>query len=74
MTSTYTQDNPPSAFSIFTSGPESPPSVLIPEFSSDFIYPKKSSNWCTVVINANSITHKKAKISAMAEYCNPDLM
>ena len=25
-------------------------------------------------MNANSITHKKAEISAMAEYCNPDLM
>ena len=27
-----------------------------------------------VVINANSITHKKAEISAMADYCDPDLM
>ena len=50
---------------------ESTPS---PELSSDFIYPKKGSNWRTVVINANSITHKKAEISAMADYCDPDLM
>ena len=40
----------------------------------DFIYPKKCSNWCTVVINANSITREKGEISAMAEYCDPDLM
>ena len=75
MTSTSTQTNPPPAFSIASSGPESPPSVLTPELSSDFIYPKKGSNWRTVVINANSITHKKAEISAMADYCDdPDLM
>ena len=74
MTSTSTQTNPPPAFSIASSGPESPPSVLTPELSSDFIYPKKCSNWRTVVINANSITHKKAEISAMADYCDPDLM
>ena len=74
MTSTSTQANPPLAFSISSSGPESPPSVLPPELSSDFIYPKKGSNWRTVVINANSITHKKAEISAMADYCDPDLM
>ena len=49
-------------------------SVLTPELSSDFIYPKKGSNWRTVVINANSITHKKVEISAMADYCDPDLM
>ena len=61
MTSTSTQANPPPAFSISSSGPESPPSVLTPELSSDFIYPKKGSNWRTVVINANSITHEKAK-------------
>ena len=54
MTSTSTQTNPPSAFSIASSGPESPTSVLTPELSSDFIYPKKGSNWRTVVINANS--------------------
>ena len=41
MTSTSTQTNPPLAFSIASSGPESPPSVLTPELSSDFIYPKK---------------------------------
>ena len=74
MTSTSTQTNPPPAFSISSSGPESPPSVLIPELSSDFIYSKKGSNWRIVVINANSITHKKAEISAMADYCDPDLM
>ena len=74
MTSTSTQTNPPPAFSISSSGPESPPSVLTPELSSDFIYPKKGSNWHTVVINANSITHKKAEISAMGDYCDPDLM
>ena len=74
MTSTSTQTNPPPVFSISSSGPESPPSVLTPELSSDFIYPKKGSNWRTVVINANSITHKKAEISAMADYCDPDLM
>ena len=39
-----------------------------------FIYPKKGSNWRTVVINANSITHKKAEILAMTDYCDPDLM
>ena len=61
MTSTCTQANPPLAFSISTSGPESPPSVLTPELSSDFIYPKKGSNRRTVVINANSITHKKGR-------------
>ena len=44
------------------------------KLSSDFIYPKKGSNWRTVVINANSITHKKAELSAMADYCDPDLM
>ena len=38
MTSTSTQANPPPAFSISSSGPESPPSVLTPELSSDFIY------------------------------------
>ena len=32
------------------------------------------SNWRTVVINANSITHKKVEISAMADYCDSDLM
>ena len=69
-----TQANTPSAFNISSSGPESPPSVLTPELSSDFIYPKKGSNWRIVVINANSITHKKADISAMADYCDPDLM
>ena len=74
MTSTSTQTNPPPAFSISSSGPESPPSVLTPELFSDFIYPKKGSNWRTVVINANSITHKMAEISAMADYCDPDLM
>ena len=74
MTSTSTQANPPPAFSISSSGPESPPSVLPPELSSDFIYPKKGSNWRTVVINANIIAHKKAEISAMADYCDPDLM
>ena len=74
MTSTSTQTNPPPAFSIASSGPESPPSVLTPELSSDFLYPKKGSNWRTVVINANSITNKKAEISAMADYCDPDLM
>ena len=72
MTSTATQTNPPPAFSISSSGPESPPSVLTPELSSDFIYPKKGSNWLTVVINANSITNKKAEISAMADYCDPE--
>ena len=50
MTSTSTQANPPPAFSISSSGPESPPSVLTPELCSDFIYPKKGSNWRTVVI------------------------
>ena len=74
MTSTSTQANPPPAFSISSSGPESPTSVLTPELSSDFIYPKKGSNWHTVVINVNSITHKKVEISAMPEYCDPDLM
>ena len=74
MTSTSTQTNPPPAFSISSSGPESPPSVLTPELSSHFIYPKKGSNWRTVVINANSITHKKAEISAMADYCDPGRM
>ena len=74
MTRTSTQANPPPAFSISSSGPESPPSVLTSKLSSDFIYPKKGSNWRTVVINANSITHKKAEISAMADYCDPDLM
>ena len=34
----------------------------------------KGSNWRTVVSNANSITHKEAEISAMADYCGPDLM
>ena len=74
MTSTSTQTNPPPVFSISSSGPESPPSVLTPELSSDFIYPNKGNNWRTVVINANSITHKKAENSAMADYCDPDLM
>ena len=74
MTSTSTQANPPLALSISSSGPESPPSVLTPELSSDFIYHKKGSNWRTFVINANSITHKKAEISAIADYCVPDLM
>ena len=50
------------------------PLVLTPKLSYDCIYPKKCSNWCTVVINANSITHKKLEISAMAKYCDPDLM
>ena len=74
MTSTSTQANPPPAFSISSSGSESPLSELTPELSSDFIYPKKGSNWRTVVINANCITHKKAEISAMADHCDPDLM
>ena len=47
-------------FNISSSGPESPPSVLTPELSSDFIYHKKGSNWRTAVFNANSIIHKKA--------------
>ena len=55
MTSTSTQANPPPAFSISSSGPESPPSVLTPKLSSDFIYPKKDSNWRTGVINAKHI-------------------
>ena len=42
---TCTQANPPPAFSIFSSGPESPPSVLTTELSSDLIYHKKGSNW-----------------------------
>ena len=74
MTSMSTQANPPLAFSISNSGPESPPLVLTPELSSDFIYSKKGSNWRTVVIDANSITHKKAEISVMADYSDPDLM
>ena len=74
MNSTSTQANPPPAFSISSSGPESPPSVLTPELSSDFIYHKNDSNWRTAVINATSITHKNAEISATAEYCDPDLM
>ena len=74
MTSTSTEANPPPAFSISSSGPESPPSLLTPELSSDFIYPKKGSNWRTVVINANGITHKKVEISEMDDYCDPDLM
>ena len=41
ITSTSTQTNPPPAFSISSSGPESPPSVLTPELPSDFINPKK---------------------------------
>ena len=72
MTSTSTQANPPPAFSISSSGPEIPPSVLTPELSSDFIYHKKGSNWHTVVINANCITHKKAEILTMADYFDPD--
>ena len=49
---------------------------LTPKLSSDFIYPKKGSNWRTVVINTNSITitHKKEEILAMADYCDPALM
>ena len=74
MTSTSTQANPPPAFSISSSGPESPLSELTLELSSDFIYRKKGSNWRTVVINANCITHKKAEISAMADYCDPNLV
>ena len=74
MTSTSTQANLSPAYSISSSGTESPPTVLTPKLSSDFIYLKKGSNWHTVVINANSITHKTAKISAMAYYCDPDLM
>ena len=74
MTSTSTQANPHPAFSISSSVPESPPSLLTPELSSDFIYHKKGSNLHTVVMNANSITHKKAEMSAMADYCDPDLM
>ena len=54
-----TQTNLPPAFSISRSGLEGPPSVLTPKLSSDFIYPKKGSNWRTVVIKANSITHKR---------------
>ena len=61
------------AFCMSSSGPESPPSVITPELSSDFIYPKNGSNWRTVVVNVNSITNKKAEISAMADYCDPDL-
>ena len=45
MTSTSTQANPHPVFSISSSGPENPPLVLTPELSSDFIYPKKCSNW-----------------------------
>ena len=41
MTSTSTQTNPPPAFSISSPGPESPPSVLTPELSSDFTYLRK---------------------------------
>ena len=74
MTSTSTQANPPPAFSIPSSGPESPSSVLTPELSSEFIYHKKGSNWRTVEINANSITHKKVEISAMADYRDSNLM
>ena len=73
MTSTSTHANPPPAFSIFSSGPESHPSVLTPELSSDCVYTKKGSNQRIVVINAASITHKKSQISEMAEYCDPDL-
>ena len=71
MTSLSDQANPPPAFNMSSSGLDS---VLTPELSSDFIYPKKGSNWRTVVINKNSISHKKAEISALAEYCDPDLM
>ena len=41
MTSTSTQANPPHDFSMSSSGPESPPSVLTPELSSDFIILRK---------------------------------
>ena len=67
MTSTSTQAKPHPAFRISSSGPVGPLSVLTPDLYSDFIYLKKGSNWRTVVINSNSITHKKAEISAMAE-------
>ena len=67
MTSTSTQANPPPAFRISSLGPENPHSVLTLKLPSDFIYPKKCNNWRTVVINAKSVTHKKADISAMAE-------
>ena len=53
---------------------KSPPSVLTREVSSDCIYHKKGINWRTDAINANSIIPKKAEISAMVEYCDPDLM
>ena len=52
---------------------KSPPSVLTPELSSDFIYHKKGSNWRTVVINAHSITHKR-KFQQWHDYCHPDLI
>ena len=74
MTSASTQTRPPHAFDISSSGPENSPSVLTPEHSPDLKYSKKCSKWRTVVINANSITHTKAEISAMADYCDPNLM
>ena len=63
---TSTQTNPPLLLALLAS-------VSTPELS-DFIYSKKGSNWRTVVINENSITHKKAEISAMADYWDPYLM
>ena len=57
MTSMSTQANPPPAFSISSSGQGIPPSVLTPQISSDLIYPKKSSNWHTVVINSQRSGH-----------------
>ena len=45
MASTSTQAKPLPAFFISNSEMESPLSVLTPELSSDFIYPKKGSNW-----------------------------
>ena len=41
---------------------------------SESTVPRKDNNWRILVINANSITNKKAELAAIAEYCDPDLM
>ena len=52
------------------------PAFDTPDLSSGFSYSKskKKGNWRTLIINANGVLNKTAKIASIINYCDPDLM
>ena len=73
----YPSSGPPSHININTpSSIPYAPSVDTPNLTSGLSYSKskKKGNWRTLIINANGILSKTAEISAIIEYCDPDLM